>query len=513
MIEEGAAVKRIGIRGVSLLSGIVEVLFVATILHLIMLVIFPSGYDIGIGALSIHVGHLRVTLLACFALAVARSVLRSTREPGALLTDLRSPLILFLACIFLYTLNGPTVWSSDTVPARYLPISIINDLDLDLDEFTFEDKDRYAFNQARGHTVSAYPPWAGVLAVPMYLMPVLRGEDEHTLPLLDLEKRSAALITALSVIVVYFTARRLTRERWAWLIALIFGFGTTSFSVSSQALWQHGPSQLFVALTLYCLVRGLNEPWFSALAGLPLGLAFICRPLNLFLALPLLVYMIHARRNEFWGFCVASLPALALFAAYNWVYFGSPFTTGFSGTVISPSSLVGVHLTWFQTPILTGASGILFSPGRGLLVYSPILIFSFIGIAMAWKERGRLLLKYLSIGAVLMMLPVAMLGHWWGGHGYGPRLLADLTPILALFLFLPFDGHRATPMKTYAIAVLVGISIGLHGLGIISDKTWNAYPNDIDRHPERLWSWTASPPVYYGKQVFNDLVRRIPLTQ
>jgi len=513
MIEEGSAVKRTGIHQGRLLSGIVEVLFVAAIAHLVMLVMFPNGYDIGIGSLSIHLGHFRMTLLACVALAVARAVLRSTCEPAALRTELRSPLILFLTCILIYMLNGPVSWSNDTLPARYLPLTIINDLDLDLDEFSFHDEDRYAVKHAGGHIVSAYPPWAGVIAVPIYLVPVLRGENEHSLHLLDLEKRSAVLITALSVIVIYFTARRLTRERVAWLIAVIFAFATTSFSVSSQALWQHGPSQLFVALTLYCLVRGLKDPWFSALAGLPLGMAFICRPLNLFLALPVAMYMIHARRNEFWGFCLASLPALSLFAAYNWFYFGSPFTTGFSGTVVSPSSLVGQHWAWFQTPILTGASGILFSPGRGLLVYSPILIFSFIGIGMAWKERGVLLLKYLSVGVILMMLPVAMLGHWWGGHSYGPRLLADLIPILAVFLFLPFERHQGMPVNKYIIAGLVVVSIGLHALGLVSDKTWNAYPNDIDHHPERLWSWTDSPPVYYGKQVIKDLARHIPLTQ
>jgi hypothetical protein len=110
-------------------------------------------------------------------------------------------------------------------------------------------------------------------------------------------------------------------------------------------------------------------------------------------------------------------------------------------------------------------------------------------------------------------VPVAMLGHWWGGHSYGPRLLVDLIPILALFLFLPFERHQAAPIKKYVITVLVVVSVGLHALGLLSDKTWNAYPNDVDRHPERLWSWKDSPPVYYGKQVFEDLAGHIRLTQ
>src|SRR6266700_2150384 len=53
----------------------------------------------------------------------------------------------------------------------------------------------------------------------------------------------------------------------------IYALGTSSFSVSSQALWQHGPSQLALTTGLYSLIRGRKEPFWIGLAGFSLAFA------------------------------------------------------------------------------------------------------------------------------------------------------------------------------------------------------------------------------------------------
>src|SRR5262249_9119422 len=148
--------------------------------------------------------------------------------------------------------------------------------------------------------------------------------------LIELEKVSATLITAMSVVILFLALRRLTRENIAWGIAVVYAFGTSNFSTSSQALFQHGPSQLFLALTLYCLFRGLEEPRRSAYAGFALASAIICRPVNGLIALPIGAYLLQERRDQLLGFLLAALPPLLLLMAYNIHYFGSPFTTGFT---------------------------------------------------------------------------------------------------------------------------------------------------------------------------------------
>ena len=58
------------------------------------------------------------------------------------------------------------------------------------------------------------------------------------------------------------------------------------------------------------------------------------------------------------------------------------------------------------------------------------------------------------------------------------------------------------------MACLVALSIGLHALRVFAGGDWNGHPF-VDWHPERLWSWSGSPPVYYGKNAIMDAVAEV----
>jgi hypothetical protein len=488
---------------------LIRLLFYVTFANTLVLFFVRGGYDFVLGPLHVHAYSLRNWLILCFTLALVTTWLEGRRAGTSASEWIQSPLLLFLAAVLLYYSNGRTFESADTLSARFLPISLLRDHDFYLDEFSFVI-DRYDapyfVRRINNHLVSTYPPWGAVLALPVYLIPIFRGDLLGADLLSDLEKRAAVLITALSVLVLLFALRRVTRPRVAWCIAVIYAFGTSSFSTSSQALWQHGPSQLFLSLTLYCLVRGLETPSFIAWAGLPLGFAFICRPLNLVMALPIAAYVVHKHRGQLIGLILAGLPALLVFMSYNAMYFGSPFTMGFGSTVVSPTSLVGSHLSWFSTPLIEGLLGVLGSPARGLLIYSPIFLFSFLSALIVWRESDRHLLKYLSLAPFLLLFPVATLGGWTGGWAYGPRLLADATPFLSFLLYPYFERLEHKRVVLSMIVGLAVLSIFMHGIGVYSGYNFTLDGNrdhqfDVSRHPEVIWSWADSPPAYIGKQV------------
>src|SRR4030095_8521599 len=106
---------------------------------------------------------------------------------------------------------------------------------------------------------------------------------------------------------------------------------------------------------------------------------------------------------------------------YNYTYLGDLFFQPYG-------------IFFWSTPLLEGLGGILLSPGRGLFVYSPVLLCSFLGIALAWRDRGDPLLRALSVGIFPTLLLYGKWINWWGGGSYGPRLLADLTPFLSVCL-------------------------------------------------------------------------------
>jgi hypothetical protein len=487
---------------------VIGLLCVAAVNLLVVLV--TRGYRVNLGVVRIAAYNLDGPLLLFLILAMATIWVhaRRRRKPASII--LRDPWLLFLVVVLVYSLNGRALTAGDTIPASYLPLSLVREFDFDLDEFPFlyAGDMPWFLQRIDGRVVSAYPPWAGVLAVPVYLLPVLGGLPSQSPWIHDLEKLSATLITALSVVLLLFTLRLLTTEKIAWSIAVVYAFGTSSFSSSSQALWQHGPSQLFLTLTIYWLVTGLDTPRFSAYAGLALGSAIICRPSNAIMAIPIAAYVLLKHRGQFFGFCLATIPPILWFIAYNTHYNGSPVSTGFAVGIIDPSRLknIGAHL--FKTPLPEGLAGILISPSRGLFIYSPILLLAFVGMVMVWRNSKLALLKYLSLAPLLTILLTSKWINWWGGGSYGPRLLADITPFLCVYLYPPFEWARSRPLLKYAIACLIALSIGLHALRVFSGGDWNGHPN-VDWHPERLWSWADSPPAYYGKNMILNGVAEV----
>lgn len=472
----------------------------------LLTVLITGGYMVTLGPFQMRVHHLRDPLLLFLLLSMVKVWLRGRRLEIPPCNRLRSPLLLFLIVVSIYSLAGRTRTSDDAIPARYLPLSILREFDFDFDEFPhlYEPRVPYYFTKSNGHVVSTHPPWAGLLALPVYLLPVLGGQSSHSHLLPEIEKLSATVISALSVLLLFFALRRITQEKHAWLIALVYAFGTSSFSTSSQALWQHGPSQLFLSLMIYLLVRGLEESRFSAYAGFALAGAIICRPVNALIAPPVVAYILQKRRDKLFRFAFCALPLLLLFMGYNYYYFGSPLTTGVAAFIISPTTVWRDRSLFFGLPLWDGLMGVFLSPGRGLLIYSPILLFSFIGMAMVWRAPSDVLFRYLSLSPLLVTLLTCKWGMWWGGHSYGPRLLADLAPIFCLFLYPPFERSEAKPPLRYALASLAALSIVLHALGAFSDGSWNDTPTNVDDHPERLWSWAASPPVYYLDKSLTD---------
>jgi hypothetical protein len=496
------------VRIVYLLEWTVPCLLCLAVLNLTIVMVMGS-YRLALGPLRVSVSQLMGPLLLLLGLALITLWLQGRRHGIPSRLRLRPPWLLFLGVLFIYSANGRALTAGDTIPASYLPLSLLREFDFDLDEFPFlyEPVLPWFVQRAGDHIVSSYPPWAGVLAVPVYLLPVVSGLSVPSPVIHDLEKLAATLVTALSVVLLLLALRRLTHEKVAWFIAIVYAFGTSSFSSSSQALWQHGPSQLFLTLTIYWLVRGLDEPRFSAYAGLALASAIICRPTNALMAFPIAAYILWHRRDYCVGFLVAALPPILLLATYNMHYFGSPLTTGFVGTT-GPARIWSSASHLFSTPLHEGLAGVLGSPSRGLFIYSPIFLCSIIGMAMVWKDPKQVLLRCVSLAPVLIILLSAKWISWWGGGSYGPRLLADITPFLCLYLYPPCERAQSKPLWQYVLMGLAVLSITFHGIRVFAGGDWNGHPN-VDWYPERLWSWTDSPLQYYGKNLAMDMRAKV----
>jgi len=410
-------------------------------------------------------------------------------------------LILFVTTVLIYLANGRVIGSGDTLPARYLPISIVKHHTFYLDDFPVlydETASRkYSFGRGtpyyllnlNGHYVSKYPPGPAVLALPVYALPVMAGMPSTSKWIPHLEKLSATLITALSVLFLFWALRKLIAEKWALLIAVVYAFGTSSFSISSQALWQHGPSQLFLTLALYFLVRGAEEDRYLPYAVFALASSVVMRPTDALIALPIGLYLLYKYRHLRLKFVLFSLPPAVFSLSYYYLYLGNS-VTGFY--VVSPAA--------WQTPFTEGISGLLFSPSRGLFVYSPILLLSVGGILIACS-KGPSFLKFFSLGALLVVALHSKFSQWWGGYCYGPRYFADLAPFLCFLLYPVCQRMEKQRLLMCAFIALGLLSIGLHALGAFwYDGSWDSQLNQQNLY--RLWEWSDSPITHYGRHAY-----------
>jgi hypothetical protein len=421
--------------------------------------------------------------------------------------------LLFLVVALVYVANGRTVGAGDSLPARHLPFSLLREGNFDFDEFPLLysgdavriypvlDGVPYFLRYRDGHYFSAYTPGPGILAVPVYMLPVLAGVSAAAWAS-ELEKVSAVAITALSVVFLFWALAELVSRRWALVLAVIYAFGTSSWSVSSQALWQHGPSQLFLTVLLFCLVRGMKEERFFAYAGFAMSSAIVMRPTDALIALPVAACVLYTRPRSILRFGLFALPPMVGLLLY---YARSRLADEGVWNTTTP-----VWAFFAQVPLVHGLAGLLMSPSRGLFVYSPVLLFSVAGLL--WVAlRGPVLLKATAVGVVLNVLVVSKWFVWWGGYCWGPRLLADTAPILCFFLY-PVTGFLDRHRLMKGVFVLfAALSIGMHALGaFFYDGRWDAEA-DVERSDAPLWSWSGGPVIFYGGEglsMIRQLVMR-----
>jgi hypothetical protein len=214
----------------------------------------------------------------------------------------------------------------------------------------------------------------------------------------------------------------------------------------------------------------------------------VIRPSNSLSIFILTAYVIHRHRRYVWKYALWAIAGLIPFFCYNfWIY----------GKILSPYYTPARYLS--SRTFFEALAGQLVSPGRGLFVFSPVLLFSIVGIILRLKHfRANILDVYLILVIVLHWLAISTLKLWWGGHCFGPRLFTDMLPYLVYFLIPVFekfsDGSRSAFSRkglVVVFAVLVAFSFSVHWIGANRADCiwWNTSPTNIDYTPNRLWDW------------------------
>jgi hypothetical protein len=421
--------------------------------------------------------------------------------------DLRVSLLIGLCCLVVYNANGRAISAGDAIPARYLPFAIVRHGTVLFDSIASvtsqgrklpEDPKHlegayWLLPTADGHRVSLYSIVLPVLISPLYVPAVVyvsqTGWTDAGLdaPSRLMEKLVASLIASLSAALLYLVLRRRADARIALLLTVAYAFGTSTWVISSQTLWQHGLAQLLIVGVLLCVTARPTAARILA-AGLLCGLIVGNRPPDAFLAAALGVYGLFWAGRRAAVFAAAAAVPVALVVLYNVTIIGS--VAGGYG-LLGDLSFLRSDFRW----VSGGLAGLLVSPTRGLLVFSPFFVF----LASAWRylpgsraERGLTLAMGL---AVLVQIFEYARTDWRAGISWGPRFLTDLVPMLIWMLVPVVVALGRVGRACFVATVCVGIAIEAIGAFTytgVTDLPLYAIPQGHDKL-RPAWDWRNAP--------------------
>jgi hypothetical protein len=294
--------------------------------------------------------------------------------------------------------------------------------------------------------VSQYPPGAAALSAPLYriwnqpLSPaVIRGfnnPDAEPIPLgfpsLTPATLAAALASAAAMGFLAATIPLVGGSRYqAVITGYVGGLATTMWAVASDALWQHGPASMWIALAILLVARSHLE-W----AGLAFGAAILTRPHLALIAAALGVFLVVSRRSLVPALKIGagSLLGLAGLLWYNFWIWGSPSIAGGYG-----DGFVGNALSTDFGAYVVNIFGALTDPFHGLLPYSPFLLILIPGLREAWRNSPDWA-KGAGIGGIVYLLVQLKANRFSGGEGFvGYRYPLEALTAAAVVLFISYQ--------------------------------------------------------------------------
>lgn len=445
---------------------------------------------------------------------LSRRVASSARS---LVTPTRLVLVVFTVLVATVYVVSPVIQSADGRLVVYEAQSILHDGNTDLHEFGAA-VDGFPCYRSNGHIISRYPYGTALVTAPLLLVVETAGKLVGSDPTAHLqaqiprglEKTLASLIAALACLALVLLGIEVTgRLAPSLLVGVLFAFGSAMWSTASRGLWQHGPQILLVTVGVIFLVRARRRAdWrWSAASGLPLAAGYVVRPTTSIPIVLVAVYLAFTDRKAALGYLAAVAVILVPSFAYSDHIYGqvlNPYYYNTSFFSLTP------HPTF-----LTALAGTMVSPARGLLVYSPVVLLALAGVAVT---RRRLTgLQWVAIATILgVWVTASNTVDWVGGFSYGPRLLMDCFPWLALLMLPAADAltrpvETRSTVRTASLALLTlafawSFFVNARGAFSWSTALWNLQPVPavVSTTPGRFWDWSDAAFFRFGHHTLKD---------
>ncbi|MBK9124092.1 MAG: hypothetical protein IPM16_13385 [Chloroflexi bacterium] len=448
------------------------------------------------------------------------------------LLALRSSLIVFVFVAVIHFISGFAAPEGESWPVPigyrfqsdsmwFVPVaaSILNEGDVDLDEFAgwIAFQDNYGVREHDGHFYNVYPLGPSLFALP-FVLPVdlaARAMGTTVTGLIQsrwgvtimIEAFAASVLVAACAVLLYRIARRRLTVPGALTLVFVFAFCTSAWSTASRVLWQHGPTMLVLLIALFVLDSTRVGRRGALVVGIAIGLSYVIRPTNAIAVILFTLYILARHRDVALSYILGGLSVGIPFVIHNLTVHGG---------IVSPYS---ASFRWSMS-IFEAMFGNLISPGRGLFLFTPVLLLGVVSaVYKAATRRARWIDILLLTNVGLHWIVISAWAIWWAGDSFGPRFFTGMLPFLCYFLIDPlaavFDpAHHARRRALVAgVTVLIAASFFIHLRGTLSLETWRwndrlkftLWTWDFDEHSDEyretvdhLWDWSRIQFLYNG---------------
>ncbi len=266
--------------------------------------------------------------------------------------------------------------------------------------------------------------------------------DGYSYPYQRAAAMGAICFLLLGIFLCYLVMIRLKITPLAAALSLVgISLGTPLlFYTINEPLASHVYSFAVVALFIYLLLvwRDSRSSIWLPLIALVLGLIVLLRPVNGIVVL--LFFALFPSLKEAWQFLrdhlLKSLPKVTLilssFVAVILIQYSNVYyqTGNFDFNLYSTETFEN----WNSPPILE----VLFGFRKGLFIYAPLTLFTFLGVCLIFKNHRYRTVVVLFFFALFTYI-TASWWCWWYGGSIGMRPMVDISILYALGLALILD--------------------------------------------------------------------------
>ncbi|HXB40363.1 MAG TPA: hypothetical protein VNZ49_07455 [Bacteroidia bacterium] len=329
----------------------------------------------------------------------------------------------------------------------YLPaVFIYHDLtfsffDKDPEKFGYQYSNTFLLNQDKKN-LNKYTCGEAILLLPFFLMGILYSWFMGWS--VDGYNGAFHVFCALGNLFYFISGLLITKKvlRWynlsntaiaASLLAITLGSNMLNYVVYESSM-SHVFSFFIIALHVYTAKRFFDSPSLKIilLGGLTLGLIVLIRPIN---GVIVFAYPFLAAEKNFFALLKSNLK---YFLAAGAVAGSIIFIQLIFWKLETGNFLVyGYKNEGFYFDRMPPVFNYLFSFKRGAFIYSPVLLFAFIGLWKMRREKAQVL--WLLFFLLLVVYVHASWWSWYYGDGFGERPLIDFYIFFALLLAFVFE--------------------------------------------------------------------------